>query len=301
MESFYDQEGACIASKIHILNRTSTVEHHLYFEDSFTDYNIVSADGGKTHRFAEVANVEHVDEDTTDEVYAEHEEVSFYVEGIISEATLPPFKVNATRPAIMEQSIQITGLGNDAFKICVDAIRNAILAFDREFARGDMEPWHCSTYREHEALTFSNRLFERDNRGLKEVELSVGMDDRHILRNWAVKAGFTHTEDNQVLYGKAVEMDDGDLEIISSKPQTFRIGDIVSIKFTPMIVPIKFNKDRPEQTYKRRMRLKLRAIILLDSSYTDECNRTRMKQGANRVATERKATTSNPLKRKICF
>ncbi|KAK0432413.1 hypothetical protein EV421DRAFT_1910923 [Armillaria borealis] len=189
------------------------------------------------------------------------EELVFTCNGVIADADLPPVirSPSAARDKVvtMAQSITVTGLGCHTFDDTIAMLQEIRLTVEREFKSGMLDKWNPTTYRGFPAFTLSNRYFrtQRDGSQHEEVTFSKDVDPVGILQRLA-RNDLIHTEENEVQYFKSHVDEEGKRRYQRARPQLFRMGDIVEIQCSIIIVKGK--------GIKHRMKLVLRVIALLD-------------------------------------
>jgi len=137
--------------------------------------------------------------------------------------------------------------------------------FDRQFPEGLLDSWTPtrSTNSSLDSLDISNRYLTplRDVSGglVESIPFHKGVDPRNVLRDMA-KDDHIHTEDNYVEYFSMRRDNDGHQRFQSCEPQMFRVGDIVQVQLSFVVIPVKAGR--------RRMLTVLRSLALLDAAFT---------------------------------
>ncbi|KIY62705.1 hypothetical protein CYLTODRAFT_137724 [Cylindrobasidium torrendii FP15055 ss-10] len=202
------------------------------------------------------------------------EEVQFTTEGAVCGIDLPPFHtIPRNRAHILQQSIQVTGLdgGKGLFSDGLRTIREAQLVLSRAATGlGEWQPGECKQHRDSPSLDIGNRIFEAKTSSGADVPFDDSVDPKGVLALLARQSGLRHTVDNAVLYLKR-RMVGGKFKHNSISPQTIKIGDLVEVKFSIIAVPAKFaSAGGPLPSgMSCRIKLKLRAIVLLDTEFSD--------------------------------
>ncbi|RDB30758.1 hypothetical protein Hypma_005840 [Hypsizygus marmoreus] len=216
----------------------------------------------------------------------EKEEIVFSIQGSVVAKDLPPImekpRMSTTKYRYLRQSITISGLGTPTFEDALRSTTEIYGAFDRTFREGELESWGPSGG-ESDALEASNRYLtpRRDAPGVTSVPFGEGVDPKHVLLAMAGN-DHVHTEDNEVLYYSRRTDKEGNNVHVSVGPQTFRVGDLVEVQLSFVVVPLKGDK------YK--MLAVLRSIALLDGQF---------RQVANVKSSAEPATST--LKRKVRY
>jgi hypothetical protein len=218
----------------------------------------------------------------------------------------------------------LTGLGSATFARALDAAQAIYKQFDRQFAEGLLENWMPaeSTNSDLESFDMSNRYLTplKEISGFAEsIPFNKGVDPRNILRDMA-KNGHIHTEDNYVEYFSMHRDSCGQRRSIKKlskvniknsllfwiqrfqacEPQLFRVGDIVQVQLSFVVIPVKGGR--------RRMLTILRSLALLDESFTmnlvsllKEFSDLTLIHNKGEKATTRTPTALLTLKRKVGY
>ncbi|SJL08157.1 uncharacterized protein ARMOST_11520 [Armillaria ostoyae] len=222
----------------------------------------------------------------------EMEEMVFACNGVIGDADLPPVirTLGSMRENtfMMAQSVTVMGLGCQSFEDTILTLQEIRLTAEREFKTGMLEKWNAGAYRGFPVFALSNRYFctLKDGAHQEEVPFSKDVDPVGILQRLA-RNDLIHTEENEVQYFKSSVDEDGKRRYQWAQPQLFRVGDIVEVQCSVIIVKGKGTKHR--------MKLVLRAIALLDCEIALEAKR---KLSKVRTTEENK---TRRLKRKVGY
>ncbi|KAF8881012.1 hypothetical protein BD779DRAFT_1445810, partial [Infundibulicybe gibba] len=199
------------------------------------------------------------------------EEMVFTVAGIISEIDFPPMErkngVAVKQYKFFRQSLTLAGLGSATFDAAVEATSGMFATFQRQFAEGTLDVWKTPHYKMHSSLAISNRYLtpKRDAPNMEHIPFDPEVD-AHGQLELVVKDGYVHGEENIVEY-YTQRTQDGKKSFVKCHPQSFRVGDMVEVQISLVVVPLR------QQKYK--MMAVLRAIALLDTSFSDEAARKR--------------------------
>ncbi|KAK0244860.1 hypothetical protein EDD85DRAFT_785224 [Armillaria nabsnona] len=195
----------------------------------------------------------------------EPEEVVFMVNRIICGLDLPLVyslpKLIADKPLIMLQKVTLTGMGASTFKDCMNAMREVSMIAEWEFKQGALEQWTPTSINGVKAMEITNRYFRRTREGDSEEPLTISkdVDPKGVLQQ-LMRLDLVHTEENVVHYFRSTIKEGGKRKYQVAKPQLFWVGDIIEAQITLAIVRGK------KRTH--RIKLILRAIVLLDAEYT---------------------------------
>ncbi|RDB19734.1 hypothetical protein Hypma_013178 [Hypsizygus marmoreus] len=217
----------------------------------------------------------------------EKEEIVFSVQGSLVAKDLPPLvekpRMNSSKYCYLRQGITISGLGTTTFEDALKSATEVFGAFDRNFREGELESWGPSVGG-IDGLEASNRYLtpRRDALGDVGIPFGPGVDPKNILLSMAGE-DHIHTEDNEVLYYSRHEDKEGNQVHVSVGPQTFRIGDLVEIQLSFVVVPLKGDK------YK--MLAVLRSIALLSGQFRQVIS----------AATKPAEAATSTLKRKVRY
>ena len=168
------------------------------------------------------------------------------------------------------------------FSSALDAAHMIYKHFDRQFPEGLLDAW--STDSTLDSLDISNCYLTplKNVSGLESVPFHKGVDPRNILRDMA-KNDHIHTEDNYVAYFQMHRDSDGHRKYVQSmhnnffrwnsllfwpgicrfktcEPQTFRVGDIVQVQLSFVVIPVKAGR--------RKMLTVLRSLALVNETFT---------------------------------
>ncbi|KAF8068805.1 hypothetical protein FPV67DRAFT_1414586, partial [Lyophyllum atratum] len=157
----------------------------------------------------------------------------------------------------LRQRISISGLGAASFEAAMQSASEVYGLFDREFVDGALESFATSDRSGEDTLDASNRYFTSGRDALPDegVPFSKDVDPKGILQAMTGE-GYVHTEDNEVLYfHRRIRHE-------PLRPQAFRIGDIVEIQVSFIVVPMKGER------YK--MMTVLRSIALIDGTFSNK-------------------------------
>ncbi|KAK0435847.1 hypothetical protein EV421DRAFT_1908344 [Armillaria borealis] len=187
----------------------------------------------------------------------EMEELVFACNGVIADANLPPIVrtpgIAHNKAITMAQSVTVTGLGCHTFDDAIVMLQEIRLTAEREFKSGMLDKWSPTTYHGFPAFVLSNRYFRTQKEGgqHKEVIFSKDVDPVGILQRLA-KNDLIHTEENEMQYFKRHVDDEGKrrqairvseereadnpFRYQWARPQLFRVGDIVEVQCSIIIV-----------------------------------------------------------------
>ncbi|KAF9456305.1 hypothetical protein BDZ94DRAFT_1241627, partial [Collybia nuda] len=163
----------------------------------------------------------------------------------------------------LKQGVTITGEGTPTFNDSIRAATEIYGFFDRCFPEGTMESWSCADElsNERDAIHASNRYLtpKMEASRAKHQAFGKSVDPKGILESMT-KEGYIHTEDNVVQYSRRRVQPDGKFIYKDIGPQAFRIGDIVEIQVSFVVVPLKEERVK--------MITVLRCITLLEACTT---------------------------------
>ncbi|KAF8870508.1 hypothetical protein BD779DRAFT_1455315 [Infundibulicybe gibba] len=223
----------------------------------------------------------------------ESEELVFTLVGVICAHDLPPIKekpsVVARQYKYLRQSISITGIGSPTFGAAVEATHLIFDMFQRQFQEGALAVWETPSHQSYPTLPMSNRYLtpRRDAPHMEHIPFEAEVDPHGYLESM-IKDGYIHGEENNVEY-YTQSTKEGKKIFVESGPQTFRVGDIVEVQVSFVVVPLK------QQRYK--MMGVLHAIALLDTSFSQVQEATRKR--SRTASAPRTAIVS--LKRKVGY
>ncbi|GLB39707.1 hypothetical protein LshimejAT787_0702170 [Lyophyllum shimeji] len=218
------------------------------------------------------------------------EEVVFLVQGSVVEKDLPPILSKPRMPVekykYLRQYIKISGLGTPTFEAALQSTGEIYGQFDRNFPDGALEGWSAANSQGTggDVLEASNRyMVQRRDASGSDIPFGELVDPKKILEGMARDSQQVHTDDNEVLYFKRRTGDDGKHVYEKVGPQMFRVGDIVELQVTFVVVPLKGDR------YK--MMSVLRSIALIDGSFSQP------------ATTKRSVDSQGPtlLKRKVMY
>ncbi|KAF8076944.1 hypothetical protein FPV67DRAFT_1406351, partial [Lyophyllum atratum] len=217
------------------------------------------------------------------------EEVILSVVGSIVSHDLPPVVKKQTQETrkhrYIRQSIGISGLGTATFDAALRSTAEIYGLFDRQFSVGALESFATANSNRsgEDTLDASNRYFTsaRDASPDEIVPFGKDVDPKGILQAMTGD-GLEHTEDNEVLYFFRRMCDDGKFR--QASPQAFRIGDIVEIQVSFIVVPLKGERFK--------MMTVLRSIALIDGTFS------KVRLDSNDETWKWKLTRSRKLSRK---
>ncbi|KAF7972076.1 hypothetical protein HWV62_19153 [Athelia sp. TMB] len=218
------------------------------------------------------------------------------VQGALCYTALPPIRSGNPLPdrgeaRYMKQNVRLTGLGNDNFTSAIAGLANIAIFMGENMERGDIESWKTERFRTWQALDISNRFFVMQNGegDMSSVPFADGVDPDGVLATMAGEK-WVHTEDNQVQYFRLNSKSDGTLKYGPAKPADFKVGDLVEAQFSAVAV------RRRNQNDVHSLKLVLRALTLLDDTYTKAARADRL-----RVNTTAPSTPSRGLKRNVGY
>ncbi|KAF8884361.1 hypothetical protein BD779DRAFT_1472127 [Infundibulicybe gibba] len=221
----------------------------------------------------------------------EKEEMVFTVAGVITVIDFPPMErrsVALGQYKFFRQSLTITGLGSPTFEAAVEATSSMFAKFQRQFPEGTLEVWQTPRYQSHSCLAISNRYLtpRRDAPNMEHIPFDPEVDPHGQLES-VIKDGYVHGEENIVEYYTQMDKD-GKKSFLKCGPQNFRLGDMVEAQMSLVVVPLRKQKFK--------MMAVLRAIALLDSSFSQEAT-TKRSMTANTL----RPTSTVSLKRKVGY
>ncbi|KAF8809206.1 hypothetical protein BYT27DRAFT_7232338 [Phlegmacium glaucopus] len=194
------------------------------------------------------------------------EEAVFSIQGVLSGKILPPVleKIRTISQACyLRQGVTLIGLGTPTFDEAIAAAQEIYGMFDRNVQDASLEPWSLSSspITQDRALDVSNRYLtsKRDAPGMVAIPIPATIDPRGVLEN-LTKEGYVYSKENEVQYYQVHKSSEGTKRVETIGPQIFRIGDIVEIQVSFIVVPLKDNKFK--------MIVVLRSIALLDPYFS---------------------------------
>lgn len=221
-------------------------------------------------------------------------------------------RIPVPRFKYLRQGISLTGLGTATFTNALDAAHEIHQQFDRQFEEGVLERWSCSSAdNASPCIDISNRYLTpaKEAGGTDETPFHKGVDPKGILQSMANGDGsisYMHTEDNQVRYFNMHRDTEGNRKLVyqikdqdnsshtfwggrfvSCEPQMFRIGDIVQVQISFVVIPIKGGR--------RKMLTVLRSIALLDGTFSKQIT------NSNTQITKQVPSKMKTLKRRIGY
>ncbi|KAG6899700.1 hypothetical protein C0993_007812, partial [Termitomyces sp. T159_Od127] len=184
----------------------------------------------------------------------------FTIYGALAAHDLTPFdKVNKGRSNVkiqyLKQGVKLDGLGTMFFALAQQTAEEIKDHFDRAFPHGKLE-YECS-----ETFDVGNRIFTIAKETVDEdvhIPFCKDTDPNGRLEKIACE-GFKQTSDNVVRYFEGKLGSDGEWRYKTIGPQYFRTGDIVSLKMSFVVVPLKGGKFKMINV--------IRSITLLDGSF----------------------------------
>ncbi|KAL0960763.1 hypothetical protein HGRIS_005785 [Hohenbuehelia grisea] len=198
----------------------------------------------------------------------EQEELTFNIQGVISNNHLPPFLINTrygvaggSRIKFLKQGVAIVGLGDPNFDRALENMDRLINVLSRHVPDGRLLPAEGRSGEGDEAqVDLINRyLTPRHEQPLGcEVPFANGVDPKNILRALTGKEYF-HGEDNQVAYMERTHTNPAKYEEIL--PCKFRDGDVVEVQLSFTMTPVKGGNFKVQTI--------LRGITLLDGSVAE--------------------------------
>jgi hypothetical protein len=179
----------------------------------------------------------------------------------------------------MRQSVAITGLNEPTFAKAIDELISIQNLFARQVNKDDLELWQPPIYDKFPSVELTNRYFthRNDDPHASSVPLGQNVDPTGKLTAFAGRE-FFHSEDNVVRYQskstdstKYAFMKFNAINYILNRlpndrlksitPCRIQIGDIVEVMMSILFIPIKNRRFK--------MTIKLRGILILDTTYTD--------------------------------
>jgi hypothetical protein len=179
----------------------------------------------------------------------------------------------------MRQSVTITGLKEPMFAKAIDELTSIQNLFVRRVNKDDLELWQPPNYNNLPSVEFSNRYFTHlsEDPHASTIPLGHNVDPSGKLTALAGRE-FFHGEDNVVQYqAKSKESTKYIFMLIkamthilnrlphdrlkSIAPCRIQIGDIVEVLMSILFILIR--------NHKFKMAIKLRGILILDTTYMD--------------------------------
>ncbi|KAF5366486.1 hypothetical protein D9615_005098 [Tricholomella constricta] len=220
------------------------------------------------------------------------EEIVFSLQGSLLDKDLPPIltkpRIANARYKYLRQSIKLAGLGTTAFSAALCSIGEIYGYFDRHFPQGALECWTATASDGvgNDVLEASNRYMSPKNESQDdEVPFGNLVDPKRVLEKMAQESRHIHTDDNEVMYFRRRTTEDGKTTHEKVGPQMFRIGDIIEIQVSFVVVPLKGDR------YK--MITVLRSIALINGAFSQKAPGTKI-----HVAPQ---TSNSVLKRKVMY
>ncbi|KAK0215552.1 hypothetical protein IW262DRAFT_1299805 [Armillaria fumosa] len=205
----------------------------------------------------------------------------FMITGAIASMDLPPIirETHGMREKLkfMSQSMMLTGCGSIEFEHIVANLKDVHSKGEREFCQGQLLDWSPTQVHRAQAIELSNRYFQRKTGSSMPgagIQIGQNIDPNSVLHKLAGDK-LEHTEDNEVRYYHGVA--DGEKKrYVETKPQVFRMGDIVEARCSIMFVTCKGGDAR--------MKLILRGLALVNCEHTADADRARKKGDDGRDA-----------------
>ncbi|KAF8873465.1 hypothetical protein BD779DRAFT_1679176 [Infundibulicybe gibba] len=204
-----------------------------------------------------------------EDISAAEEEI-FTLSGVICDLKLPPVtdkpKIATRQYKFLRQTVAVTGLGSTKFEDATEAGHAIFEIFQREFQEGKVEQWVTERSNGHSCMFISNRYMtpRRDAPDMNHIPFGADVDPNGHLESM-IKEGF-----------------------LKAGPQSFRVGDLVDVQLSFVIVPLK------EQRYK--MVTVLHSIALVNGSFSQEARKKRAAT-SNLLST----VTAPTLKRRVGY
>ncbi|TFK60824.1 hypothetical protein BDN72DRAFT_778922 [Pluteus cervinus] len=202
------------------------------------------------------------------------EEIVFTIQGVIEHKSLPPipgdrksrpltpFRIVSSKPHLLQQSVTLTGLGTESFESSIEALIKIHNVLSHEFPEGKLTAWQPATtgWTSGRGLTLTNRYFTNrsEGSGMQNVPFSTDVDPKGVLTKM-LNNKLIHTKENEVKHYTRYSDLGNNFRYLKSKPQFFRVGDIVEIQFSLVVFQM-----RTEQYILKPM---LYSIALLDGQY----------------------------------
>ncbi|KAF8868776.1 hypothetical protein BD779DRAFT_1683078 [Infundibulicybe gibba] len=205
-----------------------------------------------------------------EDISAAEEEI-FTLSGVICDLKLPPVtdkpKIATRQYKFLRQTVAVTGLGSTKFEDATEAGHAIFEIFQREFQEGKVEQWVTERSNGHSCMFISNRYMtpRRDAPDMNHIPFGADVDPNGHLESM-IKEGFVHGEENIVEY-YTQQISEGRKSFLKAGPQSFRVGDLVDVQLSFVIVPLK------EQRYK--MVTVLHSIALVNGSFSQEARKKR--------------------------
>ncbi|KAF8902347.1 hypothetical protein CPB84DRAFT_1846289 [Gymnopilus junonius] len=239
---------------------------------------------------------ENEEEHTSDDEHKE--EIVITIQGILADKDLPPFesKFNEKSPTAqrLKQRVTLVGLGSMTFQRAIENI--VVLHTHMGRYAGAEKLDKCGalgTVNSMQSIEASNRYFTPKIQAkdcMKGVPFASGVDPK----GWLAKAGgkdLLHLEDNVVRFYERVKgREGGEWNFVETEPVKFQVGDIVEIQVSIVAVP--------QCDHKLKSMLILRAVTLLDGSFTQEADRIRIHDKHTSLVQQAKPVT---LKRRVGY
>ncbi|KAL0948825.1 hypothetical protein HGRIS_008950 [Hohenbuehelia grisea] len=220
----------------------------------------------------------------------EREELTFNIQGAISNNHLPPFVDNirggSRRVKFLKQGVSIVGLGDPNFERALENMDKLINILSRYVPDGKVLPAEGRSGEGDEAqIDLLNRYLtpRHEQPTGSEVPFANGVDPKNILRALTGKEYF-HGEDNQVAYLERTHAYPAQYE--ETLPCKFRIGDVVEAQLSLTMTPVKGGNFK--------IKTILRGITLLDGSVAEAAQHAARKETHSQVAPK---TTKIPKRR----
>ncbi|KAJ7708003.1 hypothetical protein B0H16DRAFT_1345143, partial [Mycena metata] len=194
------------------------------------------------------------------------DEVVFAVQGILSNISLVPVtgesELEARRAIRLGQRAEISGLNSQTFEDAIAKLEASHDKFQQFFGGQSIQRLVMQTGHFGRVLATSNRIFtmRSDHPHEQSTSFEQGVDPLGVLERMSTREIF-HGLDNVVkYYRKLSDRSDGRMTFPSWFPGAFKIGDIVELQASLVVV----------QTANGgiKMTCRLHALTLLDDSYT---------------------------------
>ncbi|KAK0493394.1 hypothetical protein EDD18DRAFT_1356832 [Armillaria luteobubalina] len=221
------------------------------------------------------------------------QEMVFTITGAIVTMDLPPIIKETLgmrdKLKFLSQSIMLTGCGSDRFKQVVVNLKEMWDRGEREFRQGQLMEWAPAQVQGFNVIELSNRYFQRRTSASTQGDgicISRDMDPNGILRRLAGDR-LEHMEDNEVKYFRGIAGEKK--RYLETKPQAFRIGDIVEVQCSIVFVVCRGSD--------MKMKLILQALALVNCDHTMNTDKERKKGDEGRGF----IGASKRMKRKVGF
>ncbi|PPQ72161.1 hypothetical protein CVT24_002412 [Panaeolus cyanescens] len=201
----------------------------------------------------------------------EDEEVNARVVGVLCCKDLPPFRrktdhLTHAERSRLRQHVKISGLGLEEF----DEGWENVMEVQNMFETGMRER---STSRDELESMEGVKAGEE-----KDIPFSAEIDPDQVLED-AKGGDLVHLTDNQVLYLRKKEGEQGDVRYVKHNPKYFKIGDIVEATMSFVAFPL----PTQGKTCKYRLRMVLRALTLISSDLREAADQKRNQDKLNKA------------------